>query len=436
MSDEYHSRLVSRLYNSYSKSERELLETLDEIEQSRSEVFLYPLIEIYKKIKSKSFSHYFIIALGEINSPTAISVLKDLFQEPDTKESDKIWMLPYFGKNNQFDTSFIKFCLGQIQKLKIEKKIIYEVTSDFNLEKILSFLKSSKTLSDTNLNDLREVVLDANQIRSVRKISLLYWLREKPSENLQYLIDNYEQIRQDNLDIILAHELKGWKGSRVEILIKLIKEKGYARAKEILNEAERETEKEKQQQSLQKQENQYPNIKLVNQIIDLRRKINLVCQADQNLKFDVFIDTETISGQQESVQTREMLVSRCIDLRDILQNITPESRRHNATLDEAKKIIHHITDDGLKKSLNSLQLNLMLKGVKLPTDFFGLRKINQAVSLIAAHPTKTKDLIRTLKPLNLFDLYKKDNWQSLHTEILKLYKDSLDNLLKNFQKTK
>lgn len=427
MNEEYISRLIYLLDN--HASERELTDALDEMSESPSEIFMYPVLATYRKFKDTSISHYFISVLGAINTPRALAILKDIFIKEDTKRIDKLWILPYFEKNNQFQEEYIRFCTEQLLKLNATSVMEDEDSDEYDLPGILSFLKSAKKLSE-NLEVLRSILFDPSQRRAIRKVILFYWLRENSDERLKYLIENYNETKDDDLDIILAEELKRWKGSKVESLIKLIKEIGYPRAKEILE----KSEKEKQEKNVQRKEDQYPNIDLLKNISALRSKINFSSQEDQNLGFKIFAETESLFKQQEAINNKDALVAACIDLRDIIQNITSDVASHNIELEEAKKHIPNINEDSSKKSLNALHLSLISKGISVPKDLYGFKKLNQAVSLIAAHPSESKDLIKILTSLGLIDSYKGGNWQEIHTKLLKIYKESLEKLMEALKK--
>ncbi len=427
MNEEYISRLIYLLDN--HASERELTDALIEMSESPSEIFMYPVLATYRKFKHTSISHYFISVLGAINTPRALAILNDIFIKEDTKRIDKLWILPYFEKNSQFQEEYITFCTDQLLNLKATGVMGDEDSDEYDLPGILSFLKTAKKLSE-NLEVLRSILFDPSQRRAIRKIILFYWLRENPDERLNYLIENYNKTKDDDLDIILAEELKSWKGSKIESLVKLIKAIGYPRAKEILEKAE----KEKQGKNVQRKEDQYPNIDLLKDISTLRSKINFSSQEDQNLGFKIFAESESLFKQQEAINNKDALVAACIDLRDIIQNITPDATSHKIELDEAKKHIPNIKEDDLKKSLNALHLSLISKGIPVPQDLYGLKKLNQAVSLIAAHPSESKDLIKILTSLYLIENYKDGNWQEIHTKLLIIYKESLEKLMKALKK--
>jgi ribosomal protein S8 len=427
MNEEYISRLLYLLDN--HTSERELTDALEEMSESGSEIFMYPVLNSYRKFKHTPISHCFLSVLGAINTPRAIAILKDIFSKEDTKRVDKLWILPFFAKSNQFEEEYVNYCIEQLLKLSSTGIMENEDSDEYDLPVILSFLRSSKRLGE-NIKLLELILFDPSQRRAIRKIFLFYWMREEPNEKLQYLIVNYDKIKDDDLDIILAEELKGWKGSKVEALIKLVKEKGYPRAKEILE----KSEKEKQKINIQRKEDQYPNIDLIKEITALRSEVNFLSQENKNLGFKIFADSENLFKQQEAVSNKDTLVALCIDLRDIIQNIVPEATVHSMDLDEAKKHIPGITGDDLKKSLNALHLDLVSKGIVVPQDLFGFKKINKAVSLIAAHPSESRDLIKILTSLGFISSFKDGNWQEVHTGLLKLYKQSLEKLLKTLEK--
>ncbi len=416
MSDDYNSKLLARLYN--PRNEKELTNTVEEMTRIGSEIFLYPLLDVYKKNQNTFITHYFIIAISAIKSDSAKNLLITLFKDPNTKDLDKMEIISYYEKIEYYDTESIKYSKDKI--LHITQLPNPEFEDGMNLTAILYYLSKGKRIDIEIQKTLQEVIFNKETDPDITPTSIRYWLKSD-TNNFDYLIEKYLISRNDDLDIMLSEELLKWQGTKVEKLKKLIKENGYIRAKEIILKAE----ENKHSKDTEKESIVYSNSGLVAEIRELRKKINFMSIGLVVIKAELFNQNEALIEQQEVATGLEHLGKKCIELREIIQDFSSITKTHGMTLTEAQKILPGIKDEDINKSLNSTHLFLVSKGIPVTCNFFGLKRLNQLLSLVGAHSGDVSDLVTILKSYNLYELYKENKFELLHKSILEEYKKSL-----------
>ena len=109
---------------------------------------------------------------------------------------------------------------------------------------------------------------------------------------------------------------------------------------------------------------------------------------------------------------------------------------HGLGTAEVEKLLPGTAKEDFNKSVNKLFLYLSSKKFKVDNSIFGLKQLNQLVGLIGSHPRGEKEkLIKKLEETKLDKIYKEEEWDILHRNLLEKYADSLDLLLKAIDQT-
>jgi hypothetical protein len=269
---------------------------------------------------------------------------------------------------------------------------------------------------------LLNIFLSNNFEKDDRKTALNFFLSIDTGKNFQYLIDNLDDLKNSDSEIILTREILGWSGQKVKTLIEKIKKSGSSASRLLIEKKELEQNKKIEKQETQDSE-KFSNGKLISNISNIRQKINERSLSLFNHK--IFPDDETLIKQLEIAKDKNSVILCCSDLRDVLQNIEPSAKQHNMKLDEALQIIPGIDTQSINKSINALHLYLISKNISVDLTFFGIRNLIKIVSLLGAHK-EDPELIPMLKKEGLENLYINDQWNVLHKEILERYAKSLE----------
>ncbi len=430
MADEYNSKLISKLYDNISSDENERI--LREMEEIGSPVFIYPIFSAWQKHNTgiDSFSHYFISSLCRIQSGEVLKVGTQIWKEAKSIK-DKIWCYEIFTKYNYPDDELIKYAQNLIIDFA-NSTLSKDKLHEYWIEDLCEYLIKVNRIKEIS-GSLRKVVINDKVKFDVRKISLQYLWKSDPVPEIKYFIDNYLELKNDDLDIILAKTLIRWKGKLITELTQLVKENGNDRAREILSIEEKNKEKEDKKEK-EKETQKYGNIITITEISKLRNNINSISLSHSKIGFKLFNDNEFLIEQQEIVNSKESLISKSISLRTLFIDINPQTKQHGLTEDDIKKLLPQINKESFFKRINSLYLFLHVLRLPIKVDVFGMRTINQIVNLFG-HPEHEKELVRILKENNLNEFYLKKDWQGLHSKILELYKIGLLKLYEEISKS-
>ncbi|MDO8470629.1 MAG: hypothetical protein Q7S63_01480 [bacterium] len=425
MSSEYNSKLIDRLYQSSNEEEAERIE--EEMLEIADPVFIFPLLAAYRKFKGASNAHYFVSALNHIESREVLDVMIDIVSDPNVEPLIFTYALESFQKYEYF----------QPQMVLSAKLILFNFVSEYtniSLENLLEYLSKAGIIIevDTSLQAVFETDKFDTEERST---SLSYLIKSDSKKWLQFYIDNHSRIVNKSAEIILSKTLMSWKGPLVEQLKEKIATGGGPRAKEIIENSRRKEAKEEEEKE-KKELSSHPNSKVIQNIIEMRGKVNILSSTNPNIGFNIFPSRESIYKQLEAATTEAGLRSACLELREFFQDIDKNVGEHGLELDQAAKIIPGLVQQDFNKSINQLHLFLSSKGLIINPDLYGLRSLHKLVALFA-HPDAKVDLVSLMERVNIADFYKKEDWVALHRHILELYLTFLEKLhgaLDNFSK--
>lgn len=416
MSSEYNSKLIDDLYQTSDPEKAKRI--LEEIREISDPIFIYSLFTGYKKFKYASNSHYFIAALNEIKSKEVLNVLTEIISDPEVEPLIYTYALGGFLRYEYFEHDIIS-------KAKL---ILYEFVANqtnINLENLLEYLKKAGAISELT-DQLRTIFEDDKFEPEERLLSLSYLLNTDSKKWVQFYIDNHTKIVNKQAEILLSKTLISWRGPLVEELKGKITKDGGSRAREIIESAQKR-EAEVKEESAKKESISYSNSKVITEIVELREKINRLSSIEKNIGFSIFPLRESIYKQLEAAIDEAGLINCCIELRSLFQDIEKAVGDHGISFEEAATIIPGISKEDFNKSINKLHLFLYSRKIEVDADLYGLRTVNRLVNLWA-HPDRKKELISLLEKLTILEMYKKEDWTSLHRRILELYRTSLDKL--------
>lgn len=416
MSSEYNSQLIDRLYQSSNEEEAERIQ--GEMWEIADPVFIFPLLAAYKKFKNASNAHYFVSALNQIESKEVLDVMIDIVSDSNVEPLIFTYALPTFQKYEYF----------QPQVVLSAKLILFDFVSkrtNIGLEDLLEYLMKAGVIIDVD-NSLQAVFETDKFDTEERSTSLSYLIKSDPKKWLQFYIDNHSQIANKSAEIILSKTLMSRRGPLAEQLKERIAASGGSRAREIIGELRRKEAKEEEEKE-KKELSSHPNSRVVQNIVEMRGKVNILSSTNSNISFNIFPSRESIYKQLEAATTEAGLRSVCLELREFFQDIDKSVGEHGLDLEQATKIIPGLLQKDFSKSINQFHLFLVSKGLIVNSDLYGLRPLHKLVAFFA-HPAATSDLVSLMEKMNIAEFYKKEDWIALHRHILEFYLKFLEKL--------
>jgi len=422
MTNEYSSKLISNLYA--ASDEHEAYEVVSEMGELLGEIYLYPIYDAYKKFKGGVWSHAFISAIARIDSPDSLEILKAVADDANIHNGDYVECLGAFEKVSYFEEPFLTRAEAILVDSYVQNKINYF------LPELLRYLEKAGRLA-SHAQLLKALFENTKLEKDARRQALAAYLKLSPKKNISDFSENYAAIRNSDSEIILTKELLTWKGPAVEQFIAKVKSDGSPSARHLVQQKEEDKDRDRERE-VKRSVDEFSNGKEVAEIGAARKKINELSKSTSGIETDIFPEDETIITQVSTVKTRDELVSKCSSLRELVQNISKGAREHGFDLEKAQEYLSTVNADSLNKSLTSLHLFLLRKGVKVPSNLFGLREIVTLSSLLAAHQ-EDPELLPTLKKHGLIDDYHSDKWGELHKRLLNMYVAALNKLITSLE---
>jgi hypothetical protein len=416
MSAEYEGKLISELYSLKPEGgDDAMVDILHEIGDMKSGAFLYPLKDAYLRWIEEPISHYFVSALGELNTAESIPVLEEILVSPQSRDTDKNYVVDIFARKDHFTDRATQYAEEAI--ITAAKQKGFDL-SYYTIEDLVEYLEKAKK-TENILAPLQILWRNKQLGKDARASALKKIARLQKIETLDWILENYPNL-DDQGKILVTKEFMGWTGTKVDAL-KVIIVKHRGRPAEILEDAQKKLEQENKKNKA-KEEIPFSNAKLVDEIRGFRQQVNSAALLNDKLNIELLLPSDLLAGQFRAPTDREALRLSCVDLRAIITGISSEAGKHGLSVDEMKIFRPSVQESDLNKSLNRLYFCLKAKGFQISEDFFGINKLNNLLGLLGAHPDANVDLIKLLKELKLDSLYNDQKWTALHKEILNRYK--------------
>jgi len=413
MSTDHNSKLIASLYE--QEDTYTATEIADEMVEIGDPIFIQPIYSAYKRFKKTTVSHYFVGDIGSFRTPEATEIMKTITQEGD--EVEFIYCLMHFIKI-EFQENWLTEKVLQL----VATELISKNGDVYSLDTYFEYLLKVKPKIDIKTT-LRNAFEDKDTKNAISALAFRVLLKEDSKENLKYYIENFDKIKGEKSEIILAKEIVGWNGTLITTLKEKILKDGSPYPKEII-EKEKKKEEEKKAEKEKNIEIRLNNGEILKEIVQLRIRINTSSNSDPRFNFSIFTPSELIYQQAEGAEDKQRLVGYSADLRSFVQELNKEKlRQHGLSFEQAQIFIPEIQNTEL--SINSLHLYLYSKKIDAGKDLLGLRKLNALLSELMHPDDNPEDLVKLLKENDLLELYKEERFQQLHRRLLEKYRDFL-----------
>lgn len=426
MASDYNANLIAELYATDDAEQATRIS--DEMVTIGDPIFPRQIYEAYKKFKDTTVSHYFISDLTSFKTADASEFLKEIARD-SIKNNDISIMVGYLA-----DIAF--FAPDIISKVReaFENDISSGDMLDFEVDKYFLYLEKSGENIERLEVLLRKCLEDDHQNIPTRKAALKKLLKLKPTEYVNFYLENYDILKGRKLEVILVEEISTWHGGKVSLLHKKILDSGSERAKEILMKEQSRITKEKEAREINEQKevrSEFETADVISDIAMLRSKVNKLSTADEKFGFAFFQASEEIYQQGKPARDKATLIGYCMALRPLLGGFTEKVTEFAVSRERALELMPDLKD--FNGSINKFHLLLLEKGIKVDSGLFGLRNISRMITKFAAHTDEenSPELLEILRKEGLYYVYKEDNWSRFHREILLKYKGVLDKLIES-----
>jgi hypothetical protein len=410
--DELRSELISQLYQYNVYSEGDIFTRIKLVE---SPIFIKPLIDLYDRNKhlNNGIRDTALNALSDYDTPLVREfILKEAEGLNDVKSIRDI--IPALSKLNIYSKHIEDKLLASIEDFYTSYQTIlyYPVVRD-----VTNFLKQNNRLS-TAYSILYPKLLENTKLGEVfTGIMLDDVFDSNPKQAIIDLANNFnEKIKGTSLERAIAQRCTK---PEFEELKKLIQESGSIESKLIIN--KKTVDYYKYLGAYNHVQFDLGKVQTIYEIIHLRKDINKKLKTTK----DIFIDDELIIEQAKKISSPTDLVAAAVNLRDYITNID-DTFKISLIEDIKKRILPNALPGAYNLSLNRLILFLNQKGVSVNDQLLGIKKIYYLTTLLGSHAKSVKNKEKVLKELKIYELYENKQYDHLHLEILKQYKEGLN----------
>lgn len=425
MHPEESSRLISDLYS--AKTEQEVCDVLEFMGESGDGVFVYPILDGYKKYKSSSIGCYFLWSMSHLDYSNLGEALDELLGNYDVR-IDHIPMVLFFMAERNYSSD-----IGdRMAAMYLDSCVDPEFRADFNLNGVglwcvLGYLYRENLLSQYE-GKLRELVFSKNSSPVEQAVALSYLLEIRQEEQLGFFIDNYfTEIQNANVEKGIARKIVFCDTNNARKLKKLILENGGADAVAIL-------------EKLGKKAGSFPpnapenviysNANAVTKIGILRAQINNKTLTSEEFGFAVFPGNELLIYLSHSLDDQEIFFSMCGDLLEVISDVNPDIKSHSFDKKEVLESPTDVAEDKEETLLARLISFLDSHEIVADYNFYGFRQLVLALELMVEHEEDEK-FFQTLRRMGVEPMYQEKKWHSLHSFFLNYYIQVLENMSKD-----
>ena len=424
MHSEENSKLISDLYN--AKTEQDLYDILEYMGESGDGVFVYPILDGYKRHKLSSVGYYFIWSLSRLDYPNLGERLNELLESYEI-EKEHIPMALFFMAERNYSSD-----IGdRMADMYLDYCADLEFRKDFNLNGIglgciLDYLAKEDLLFRYE-EKLRELIFNENTDRVEKAVALNNLLDFNQEEQIDFFIKHYsERIQKTYLEKNIAKKLLFCEANNAKKLKKLILENGSDESVKILENLGRKIGSFRSDAS----ENVvYSNTDVVIKLCLLRAQMNNKTLASEEFGFKVFPGNELMIYQSQSIDDREIFFDLCKDLLEVIRSVDPAVKNHGFSEKEAREIWVNIPEQKEETLLPQLILFLHSRRVSVDYDFYGFRQLVVALESVVEHK-EDEEFFKTMRRLGVERMYREKKWHSLHSFFLNYYLQVLENMNK------
>ena len=424
MYSEEKSKLISDLYG--AKDAKEAYDILEYIGEWGDSIFVYPVLDGYRKFKHSSVGYYFIWILSRLDYPDLGMRLNELLESYDIQK-DHIPMALFF----MAERGYFSDIGDRMAKMYLDYCEDPEFRNDFGLNGlglgcVMQYLDKEDLLFKYE-DKLREFIFNKDTNQAEKSVVLNYLLESDQEKQIDFLIENYpSKIRGTDLEKNIAKRLVFCKADNAKRLRDIILEGGNPESVSIL---ERLGKKVGTFRGTSSDNIVYSMTDAIIKISILRSQINSKTLESKDFGFRLFPENELMPHQSQSVDDEEIFFDLCGDLLEIIREIDPAVRNHGFSKKEAREIWVSIAEHKEEMLLPQLLLFLNSRKVGVDYNFYGFRQLDRALESIVEHK-EDDEFFKKMRRLGVEHMYREKKWHNIHSFFLNYYLQILDSMNK------
>jgi hypothetical protein len=418
---EENSKLISELYN--AKTRQEVSDILEYVGESGDPIFVYPLLDGYRKYKQSSVGYYFIWNLSRLDYPELGQRLNELLESYEI-EMEHLPMALLFLAERRYSSQ----TAGNMATMYFEACTDPEFRQDFSVNAlgigcVLYYLSESGRLPEHE-KKLKDIFLDKEAELGDRALAMCYTVDIDPEKGLEFLIERFEDtIRGTVLEKHVLKRLLLLQTAKAKELKRMIRESGQAECLEILEKCDCPQSKKKEEPTL------YNNIDITLKIGIMREQINKKTLVSEHFGFRLFPANEMLIYQGQSMDDKGHFICLCRDLLAIARDINSQVRSHNLSDQEKENILKSVPQEKRDWNVAHMLIFLHNRNVGVDEDIFGLRPLNRMLEIMI-EDKQDKEFFSRVESFGIADLYRKGQWHKIHNVLTNSYLQALDTMNK------
>jgi len=415
MSEKSNIELITNLFT--ETDHHELIDIVSQIKEINNSILIYPLFNRWKQLKDSSISHYFISAIGEIDSNESLDVAKKMIKmNLKHSKTDLSYIFEIFIKFKHSDQNAINMAILTIEEYSLGKDFYgYQLRKPLNYLEFVNFINRVE-------DPLRKILQNNSLGNEVRSIALEYLMKHDQKKEVKYILDHYEVLKSKKFNLLLVKEIIKWPKELCFELRQIILKNNEDRALEIMY--------------------QHDKNNLVSKIKEIKNNIYLGLIHKGRIKygFHIFKTSEELLKQNKLINSEGDFKLACTDIRHMLFQEIKEPIVISMSVEDIQKLFPERPkkeiEDKFKKmtfsKIDKLVIFLNQIGVNVDNNLYKIKDLNRIVGL-TGHKEEKNKLIELLKKHQLNKLFDNKNWNLLHEGLLDLYKYSLEKILESIE---
>ncbi|MFA7169620.1 MAG: hypothetical protein WC178_02090 [Candidatus Paceibacterota bacterium] len=427
MRSDENSKLISDLYG--AESRQEISDILEYMGESGNSIFVYPILDGYKKYKYSSLGYYFIWNLSRLDYPDLGERLNELLESYEIQK-EHIPMALFFMSERRFFSNIA----NRMVVMHLEHYLDAEFRADFGLNSlglscVLNYAYKADILARFE-KKLRELIFSDVLDEGEKAVAMSYLLESNQEKQIDFLIENYfDKIQKTNLEKNLARKLLFCKADNVRELRKIVIENGDDATAAFLSKQGAISFKKRKKDI--EGGIVYDCVDVVIKISIIREQINKKTLFNEQFGFSIFPLNDLLVHQSQCVDDKSIFMSMCTDLLQITRTVSFAVRKHGLNEKEAEKFLKGMPDDKKNLELAHLFLYLNSKKVGVDYDFFGLRQLDRTIELLL-EDRGDQEFFGKLENIGILKMYYQGQWHKIHSYLLNSYLQSLETMNKTF----
>lgn len=422
MYTEENSKLISNIYN--AKNRQDLSDVLELMGESGDPIFVYPILDGYRRYKHTTVGYFFLWCLSYLDYPELGERLNELLSSYDVQKEHIPMVLFFMAERHHFTP-----IADRMAGLYLETCLDADFHKDFDVSSVavgcvLHYLREAGRMAEYE-DRLRHFLLDQHLAWSGDKVMVLCFLMEgNQPRTIEFLLANYaERIRGTELERHMVLRLLFSQAPNARKLRELVLKNGQPRNVTLLEKHESLPRK----RTSKVERPVYSNAGVVMKIGIMREQINKKTEMSEQFGFPLFPKNEMSIHQYQCIDDKQLFIDLCRGLVRVTRDVNPLVREHGLSAEESAMIMAGIKQKNHNWNTAQMLLYMHTHGVGADYELFGYRKLDELLDIII-EDDQGEGSFAILESYGLGELYRQERWHKVHGVLLNLYLQTLEAL--------